>query len=277
MLYYLVDAFTNEPFKGNPAGVCIVDDYPPSFEMQKLSTYHNWSEIAFVKHLTENRFYIRWFSPADEAPLCGHATLAAAHILFSRRMAPLNSIIFEYNSGIIGAVLNSDEFITLSFAVKPVYKCNNPPFSTKAILGIEKYVEILKDDLIYVIVLNSADDIIRAMPNFDAIKEIESRAIAITSAGNGDFDFSSRYFAPRVGIYEDPVCGSMHCRLAYYWKSILGKSKFRAFQASRRTGTLNIEIVEDIVKITGSAVTIGTFKNYHTKYPAPLFTHSAHL
>jgi predicted PhzF superfamily epimerase YddE/YHI9 len=127
------------------------------------------------------------------------------------------------------------------------------PFSLKKIIGIKRCIEILKDDLIYVVVMNAADDVIGAIPNFDAIGKVDARAIAITGAGNGEFDFSSRYFAPKVGIYEDPVCGSMHCRLAYYWKSVLGKSRFRAYQASRRTGILDIETIGEIVRITGKS------------------------
>ncbi|MDR2598336.1 MAG: PhzF family phenazine biosynthesis protein [Holosporales bacterium] len=260
MRFYLVDAFTDEPFRGNPAGVCIVDEYPRSLEMQRLAAYHNWSEISFVKHITGNRFYIRWFSPMDEAPLCGHATMAAAHILFSSGVTTDNSILFEYNSGMIGATLNDTGSITLSFSIKPIYKCDDVPFSIEHVIGIKQFIEIWKDELIYVIVLNSAADVIRATPNFDAIKKIDARAIAITGAGDADFDFSSRYFAPRVGIYEDPVCGSMHCRLAYYWKSVLSKSRFRAYQASRRTGTMDIEVNDDIVGITGKSVKICEMK-----------------
>jgi predicted PhzF superfamily epimerase YddE/YHI9 len=298
MRFYLVDAFTDEPFRGNPAGVCIVEEYPRSSSMQKLAAYHDWSEISFVKHLTENKFYIRWFSPMDEAPLCGHATLAAAHILFTNNLTSCNSIFFEYNSGTIMAELNETGSITLSFAIRPVYRCNSldpPPqtplsspllsspllcsvspsnrsdcgscggglipfFSLEQLIGIERCIEVLRDDLIYVVVLNSAEDVARAVPNFEAIKKIDARAVAITGIGSGDFDFSSRYFAPKVGIYEDPVCGSMHCRLAYYWKSVLGKSKFRAYQASRRTGILDIEIIGEVVRITGKAVTICNLK-----------------
>ncbi|MDR1289252.1 MAG: PhzF family phenazine biosynthesis protein [Holosporales bacterium] len=261
MRFYLVDAFTDEPFRGNPAGVCIIEEYPRPSSMQKLAAYHDWSEISFVKHLTENNFYIRWFSPMDEAPLCGHATLATAHILFTNKLTSCNSIFFEYNSGTIMVELNETGSITLSFEIRPVYKCNRIPFfSLEQLIGIEKCIEVLRDDLIYVVVLNSADDVARAVPNFEAIKKIDARAVAITGIGSGDFDFSSRYFAPKVGIYEDPVCGSMHCRLAYYWKSVLGKSKFRAYQASRRTGILDIEIIGEVVRITGKAVTICELK-----------------
>jgi PhzF family phenazine biosynthesis protein len=264
MLVYLVDAFTAKPFRGNPAGVCIVEEFPSSCEMQKLSTYYNWSEISFVKCLSNNRFHIRWFSPADEAPLCGHATIAAAHVLFSQKLAQCENIIFEYNSGTIQAILNNNNSISISFPIKPIHTCSDVPFSIREIIEIEQHLEILKDDSIYVIVLNSADDVIRAVPNFDAIKKIDARAIAITGAGNGDFDFSSRYFAPRVGIYEDPVCGSMHCRLAYYWKFALNKLKFRAFQASHRSGVLDVEVIESqtppVVRISGDAILIGKFR-----------------
>lgn len=254
-MFFLVDAFTDVPFKGNPAGVYISDKYLQDYELQKIAAYYNWSEIAFLRKIGNNDFQIRWFSPKDEAPLCGHATLASAHIIFSNNLISGNIINFKYNTGSLSAS-KSQNGITLTFPAKPVRKCFNPPFSTKNILGVSSYKEIFKDDQIYVIVLESKEDIIKAIPNLDEIKKVDCRAIAITAQGDENFDFYSRYFAPKVGIYEDPVCGSMHCRLACYWANILNKNKFRAYQASKRSGKLYVELNGDKVNLTSSAVTI---------------------
>ncbi len=254
-MFFLVDAFCDIPFKGNPAGVCIVDEYPTDSEMQQFARYYNWSETAFVKKLGEKEFYIRWFSPLDEAPLCGHATLASAHILFSKGIVSGDEINFRYNSGEL-KITKSDDLITMSFPAKPVQKCSSFPFSVNKIIGIKSYKEVLKDDLIYLIVLNSKEDVINAIPDCDEIKKIDCRAVAITAIGDSEFDFYSRYFAPKVGIYEDPVCGSMHCRLACYWNSVLKKTSFNAFQASKRTGILKIVLEGDLVKLSSKAQTI---------------------
>ena len=144
----------------------------------------------------------------------------------------------------------------MSFPLKPVCKCENFDFSVKNIIDVEDYVEVVKDDLIYIIVLKNEQDVKRAVPNFEAIKAINTRAIGITAKASNGFDFSSRYFAPKVGLYEDPVCGSMHCRLAYYWRNILKKSTFTAFQSSKRSGILNLKINDETVEISGSAITV---------------------
>ena len=257
-MLYLVDAFTDVPFKGNPAGVCILDEYPSDIELQKIAAYYNWSEISFLKKIDESTFRIRWFSPLDEAPLCGHATLAAAHILFSKGIVKGKSIEFLYNSGTLYANLNKDKTVTMSFPEKPVETCDKVDFSVQELIGISDFIEVLRDDLLFVIVLKNADDIKNASPNFDAIKKIKTRAIAITARGSGDFDFFSRYFAPIVGLYEDPVCGSMHCRLANYWKTKLDKTEFIAYQASKRSGVLKLTVDSGVVKISGNAVTVCT-------------------
>lgn len=255
-MFFLVDAFTELPFKGNPAGVCIFKDYPTdNNDLQKVAAYYNWSEIAFLKQIGDKDFQIRWFSPKDEAPLCGHATLASAHIIFSNNLISGDVINFKYNTGELSA-LKSENGITLNFPAKPVTKCNTIPFSVKNIIGISSYKEIVKDDQIYIIVLKSKEDVINAKPNFEEIKNINCRAVAITSVGDKNFDFYSRYFAPKVGIYEDPVCGSMHCRLACYWSNVLHKTKFHAYQASKRSGTLYVELKNNTVSLTSKAVTI---------------------
>lgn len=255
---FLVDAFTNTPFQGNPAGVCVCNEYPSDGEMQRIAYYYHWSEIAFVKPLEGNNFYIRWFSPNDEAPICGHATMAASHILFSQGIVDGNIINYQFNSGRLKAVLQ-DDFVTMNFPAKPVQKCINLPFSVNKIIGIKSYKEVVKDDLIYIIVLDTKEDVFNIVPNFDEIKKVDCRAIAVTAHGDENYDMYSRYFAPRVGINEDPVCGSMHCRLACYWHAVTGKTVFKAFQASKRTGVLNVEYAGDRVKLSGKAYTVCEF------------------
>lgn len=259
MRLFLVDAFTDVPFKGNPAGVCIVDEYSNDLEMQRMAHYYRWSEIAFVKKLEENNFYIRWFSPNDEAPICGHATMAASHILFSTGIVNGNTINYQFNAGKLQAFLN-ENIITMNFPARSVTKCTTFPFSVNKVIGTRLYQEVVKDDLIYIIVLNSKDDVINIVPNVDEIKKVDCRAIAVTAPGDENFDMYSRYFFPRSGVDEDPVCGSLHCRLACYWHSITGKTLFKAFQASKRTGILDVEYLGDRVKLSGKACTICEFE-----------------
>ena len=259
-MIFLIDAFTDEAFRGNPAGVCIMNEYPADDILQKTAAYYNWSEISFLKKIDENKYQIRWFSPKDEAPLCGHATLAAAHALFSNGIVNGKFIEFLYNSGELHAKLNEDKSITMLFPEKPVHKCESFNFSVEELVGVSDYIEVVKDDLIHIIVLTNDKDVENAIPNFDAIKRVDTRAIAITAASTNGFDFSSRYFAPSVGLYEDPVCGSMHCRLAYYWKHVLKKTEFRAYQASKRSGILMLGVDSGLVKISGRAVTICSLK-----------------
>ncbi|MDR2667052.1 MAG: PhzF family phenazine biosynthesis protein [Holosporales bacterium] len=262
-MFFLVDAFTKKPFCGNPAGVCIVESYPRDEELQKIARYYDWSEIAFLKRLGESAFQIRWFSPIDEAPLCGHATLASAHVIFENELVPAQTASFQYSGGTLFVETNNN-LIKMNFPAKQVQKCHCIPFSVEKIFHIRDYVEIVKDDLLYIVVLNSPKDVINATPDFEMIKKLDCRAIAITARyiDSGNFDFCSRYFAPKVGIYEDPVCGSAHCRLACYWASMLRKNTFTACQASKRSGILYLEIEDDIVKICGNAVTVCQLFNY---------------
>jgi predicted PhzF superfamily epimerase YddE/YHI9 len=260
MRFYLVDAFADERFDGNPAGVCLVDEYPEARKMQQVALHYGWSEIAFVKRLASERFQIRWFSPIDEAPLCGHATLAAAHVIFSIGLVDDKNFDFQYGAGSIKIERRDDEKICMTFPLKPVWKCENYPFSVGDVVGVDRHLDVWKDDILYVIVLNDMNSVKNAVPNFEMIKMVDARAIAITAKCENDFDFCSRYFAPRVGIPEDPVCGSLHCRLAYYWKLAMGKSTFIAYQASKNGGIVYIDVLsKSQLKLSGSARTVREF------------------
>ena len=246
---FLVDAFTDEAFKGNPAGVCILkNNYPDNKVMQSIAQYYNWSEIAFIKYLSDDNFAIRWFSPLDEAKICGHATLAS----FQNKS---NIIQFKSRSGKLFATLLQDNSIVLTFPLIKVEKCKSIPFNINEIFGNSRYIEVLTDGVIYIVVLKNYQDVFNINPNFDLIKQVKARAIAITAKYNNEYDFCSRYFAPSVGIYEDPVCGSLHCRIAWYWSKILNKNHLIAYQASKRTGILKLSLnnTNNTVKIIGNA------------------------
>lgn len=269
-MFFLVDAFSSEPFLGNPAGVCVLDDVDilDSKTMQKIAAYFNWSEISFISKIADDKYRLRWFSPLDEAPLCGHATLAASHIVFSNGMNLGNRVEFVYNSGSLYVERNNnDGLITMSFPLVPIKLCceNSIPFNVFDIIGIEEYEEVLTDGLLYVVVLKNHNDVKNSVPNFCEIKKIDARAIVVTSKGFGEYDFCSRYFAPKVGLYEDPVCGSAHCRLSYHWGKFLNKTTMTAFQLSKRTGILKLEIKDGDcggrVHISGKAVTVAQFSN----------------
>ncbi len=185
--------------------------------------------------------------------------MAASHILFSTGIVNGNTINYQFNAGKLQAFLN-ENIITMNFPARSVTKCPTFPFSVNKVIGTRLYQEVVKDDLIYIIVLNSKDDVINIVPNVDEIKKVDCRAIAVTAPGDENFDMYSRYFFPRSGVDEDPVCGSLHCRLACYWHSITGKTLFKAFQASKRTGILDVEYLGDRVKLSGKACTICEFE-----------------
>jgi len=255
LTYWLVDAFTAQPFKGNPAGVCVVDEFEDDAILQNIASELNWSETSFVKRIEGNHFHLRWFSPKDECPLCGHATIATAHILWQQGFVTENTITFETLSGELSATREEDGWITLNFPARPV-KPTISPEALRDALGNVNIEAVLSDDLIYVVVLPDVQDVIKAQPNLNLIEMLPVRAVCITARGALPYDFVSRYFAPRVGIPEDPVCGSAHCRLVPYWSDVLGKNNMLAYQASKRGGILKLSLIGDRVYISGQAVTI---------------------
>lgn len=262
MQIWQVNSFTNEPFKGNPAGVCIVDDFFENDLMQKIAAEVNYSETSFLKKIAEDHYHIRWFSPKDEAPLCGHATLAAAHILWEQKHAKSNQIKFESLSGPLVAEKNGD-WITLDFPSFSVESCPMPELLNKA-LGFITVSSVHKDNTMYLVELPSVDIVKNLKPNLAKIADLPCRAVTITAQNDGEIDseidFVSRYFAPKVGIPEDPVCGSAHCRLTPFWAERLGKTKLNAFQISERTGFIKVATENNRVKLTAQAITVMTGK-----------------
>jgi len=251
---YQVDAFTNKPFKGNPAAVCILNNEMPTAWMQSLAAEMNVSETAFLM-AERGGFQLRWFTPMIEVDLCGHATLASAKVLFSEELASKNQpVVFFTRSGELRASVEGN-WINLNFPAFPEepYK---PTGSFMQALGINPVNVVKSGENVLVEVEN--EEAVRSMkPDFLTLIQTPLHGVAVTArADSHGFDFVSRYFAPWVGINEDPVTGSAHSCLGPYWGKRLGKSEMLAFQASRRGGILKIKLLDHRVQIGGQALEI---------------------
>ncbi len=253
---FQVDAFTAEPFKGNPAGVCLLEKPADAKWMQSVAAEMNVAETAFP--LAEgDGFRLRWFTPAVEVRLCGHATLAAAHILWERGvLRPDDEARFQTLSGLLTA-RRDGEWIELNFPSRPVGP--RPPDSMEAVIGAlgvkPVYVGKSEED---VLVEVAGEDAVRTLqPDIATLKTLPARGVIVTSRSRDpQFDFVSRFFAPAVGVDEDPVTGSSHCVLTPYWSQRLGKTSMTAYQASVRGGVLRVRLDGDRVRIAGRAVTV---------------------
>jgi len=250
---YQVDSFTNQPFRGNPAGVCILPQAQPDAWMQNVAMEMNLSETAFP--LPENDGYrLRWFTPRVEVDLCGHATLATAQILWeSGRASMADELRFFTRSGLLSARFNNG-WIELNFPRASLIPAEAPEGMLDALGAAALYVG--HDGTDYLVEVES-ESILRALqPDFGRLERVSSRGVIVTArASTSGYDFVSRNFAPQVGIPEDPVTGSAHCALAPYWSAKLGKETFRAYQASARGGELRVRIENERVVIGGQAVT----------------------
>ncbi|MCM2370273.1 PhzF family phenazine biosynthesis protein [Aporhodopirellula aestuarii] len=254
-----VDAFANAPFTGNPAAVCLLDKYPGDAWMQSVAAEMNLAETSFVVPLQrQGEFHLRWFTPAVEVDLCGHATLAAAHTLIEqRRVAPGEAIRFQTRSGMLVCQQN-DHVITLDFPSTPIIETVAVPLANEVrqSLGVDR-ATVLRSKFDLVAVVDNASTVRSVTPDFNRLGKIDTRAVMITARSDTpDVDFISRVFAPRVGINEDPVTGSAYCCLAPYWGELLDKTSLVAYQASKRGGTVSCQIAGDRVEISGTAVTV---------------------
>ena len=248
---YQVDAFTDKVFAGNPAAVCILDQWLPDEIMQNIGAENNLAETAFVVK-RENDYEIRWFTPAIEVALCGHATLASAHVLFNYYKQTTDTIrFFSRHSGNL-SVSRKDELLTLDFPSDALEKVD-PPRDILRAFNIEPN-EIFKGRTDYMLVYNNQKEIEQMDPDMGILKKTEARGIIITAPGE-KVDFVSRFFAPGSGIDEDPVTGSAHTTLTPFWSRKLNKNILQAKQLSKRGGDLVCEMVDDRVKITGKALT----------------------
>jgi PhzF family phenazine biosynthesis protein len=249
-----VDAFTNEPFAGNPAAVCILPDAAAEVWMVKVAREMNLSETAFlVRH--DGEYDLRWFTPAVEVALCGHATLASAHVLWEEgHLKPEAQARFQTKSGLLTADLRGD-WIEMDFPAV-VAQPSTAPRSLLEALGAEaQYIGRNKFD--YLIELESEAAVRALKPDHAQLRNFPVRGVIVTSrASSADFDFVSRFFAPGSGVDEDPVTGSAHCCLAPYWAKRLGKPELTAYQASQRGGIVRMRVVGARVKLAGQAVTV---------------------
>lgn len=256
MKIYHVDAFTDSLFKGNSAGICVLDKDDIKDELKKqIAAELKHSETAFIWLKNNNETILRWFTPEKEVDLCGHATLASAHILWEEDYFKKNEKInFITKSGNISALLNGD-MIEMDFPQLFVNECPENALLNKA-FGI-KPVYIGKNDKRYLLEIEDANQLRKLEPDFELLKKADLGAFIITcKSDKAEYDFLSRFFAPYVGIPEDPVTGSAHCYLAPYWSKKLNKKKLIGFQESRRTGLLECELQEnDRIKLRGKAIT----------------------
>ncbi|MEN6321835.1 MAG: PhzF family phenazine biosynthesis protein [Syntrophaceae bacterium] len=249
-----VDAFTDRPFKGNPAAVCILSQYRNDAWMQNVAREMNLSETAFLEK-KEDFFNLRWFTPAVEVELCGHATLASSHVLWEIGYLNLTEEArFSTKSGLITAVFK-DGWIEMNFPAEPESAASAPPDLSKA-MGVEfKYVG--KNRFDYLVEVESEETIRRLDPDFSLLTTIPMRGVIVTSPSQSEkYDFTSRFFAPQVGVNEDPVTGSAHCCLGPYWGSRLGKNNVVGFQASSRGGIVRVRMDKNRVYLGGQAVTV---------------------
>jgi PhzF family phenazine biosynthesis protein len=252
---FIVDAFTTKPFAGNPAAVCLLPagDWPDSAWMQHVAAEMNLSETAFVRPNPDGSFGLRWMTPAVEVDLCGHATLASAHVLFETGRAT-GEIRFESRSGILKAA-KTDAGIELDFPLSEITKTDPPPGLLDA-LGVTAKT-VIKTRFDFLVQVESAAVVRAAKPDFVRLKNTDARGVILTAKSDDPkHHFISRFFAPQAGINEDPVTGSAHCALAHFWGTRLNKSEMVGYQASSRGGVVRVRIYHNRCFLGGAAVIV---------------------
>lgn len=249
-----VDAFTNKPFAGNPAAVCILPAPRDTSWMQDVAREMNLSETAFLIRQADG-FNLRWFTPAVEVDLCGHATLASAHVLWEAgHLQPNEPARFHTRSGLLTAE-RQGAWIELNFPAEPAAP-SSAPADLAGALGVEiPYVG--KNRFDYLVAVDSEETVRTIRPDFGRLKQMSLRGVIVTSRSSSQsYDFVSRFFAPGAGIDEDPVTGSAHCCLGPFWAQRLGKTEFVAYQASARGGIVRVRVAGERVYLAGQAVTV---------------------
>ena len=251
MKQYIVDAFTSEPFAGNPAAVCVMEEWPSDDAMMKLAMENNLSETAFIVKEDEG-YHLRWFTPGSEIELCGHATLASAFVILNFVEPESSSVSFNTLSGVL-TVDRKGDLYEMDF---PTYELKEIPVTDdmEKAFGVRPVKAVLGLDLVCVF---EKEDQVRDMePDQSMLMKIEGRLQNATAAGS-EVDCVSRSFAPKVAIAEDPVCGSAHCQIADYWSQVLGKKEILAYQASKRGGYLYCELKGNgRISISGKAALV---------------------
>jgi len=249
-----VDAFTDKPFTGNPAAVCILEELRDDVWLRNVAREMNVSGTAFLMRRPDG-YDLRWFTPAAEVDLCGHATLAAAHVLWEdKHMGPDAEARFHTRSGPLTARLKN-EWIEMDFPAEPEHRVEAPP-ALAASLGVNP-LYAGKNRFDYLVEIESENVLRKLTPDFASLKTIPMRGVMVTARSlSKNFDFVSRFFAPALGIDEDPVTGSAHCCLGPYWQKKLKRYQLHAFQASARGGELYVRVAAGRVMLTGRAVTV---------------------
>ncbi len=247
---FQIDAFTTRRFAGNPAAVMPMASFPPDEVMQAVAAENNLAETAFL--VPEGSDYrLRWFTPLTEVPLCGHATLASAAVVMERLEPGRDKVVFHSASGPLTVTRSAGGYV-MNFPARLAESVAAPPGLAEA-LGIVP-VEVVVNAFNYLALLAGAPALRALAPDMAALARLDRPGVIVTAAGDGGYDFVSRYFAPAKGIPEDPVTGAAHCMVAPYWGKRLGKTEFRAFQASRRGGEVVCRLASDRVELEGGCV-----------------------
>jgi PhzF family phenazine biosynthesis protein len=254
MRIFQIDAFTDAAFKGNPAGVCVLDRDVTERWMQNVAAEMNLSETAFVRRQGGD-WSLRWFTPTVEVALCGHATLATAHALLEERLLSAGDTArFHTKSGVL-TTTRAGELIVMDFPATDAQPCA-PPDGLIEALGMQP-VRVSRNEFDYLVEMTNEEDIRSLTPDLALLRRLPVRGVIVSSrASTPGFDFVSRFFAPASGVDEDPVTGSAHCALGPYWAPRLRKTNFVAYQASRRGGVLHVTVAGERVMLAGQAVTV---------------------
>ena len=249
MKQYIVDAFTDKVFSGNPAAVCVMDEWLSEDLMMGITRENNLSETAFAVRKPDGRYHLRWFTPGGEIDLCGHATLGTAFVIMNYYEPEAESVSFDTMSGVLTVVRRGDLY-EMDF---PAYELKEIPVTdamTEA-TGMRPVRAYMGRDMLCVY---ESEEIIRSMkPDQDRIMKLDGALLHVTAAG-AEYDCVSRSFAPKLAIAEDPVCGSGHCHIIPYWAELTGKTELTAYQASRRGGELYCRIDGNRIRLSGKAV-----------------------
>ena len=258
MRVYTVDAFTDGPNSGNPAAVCILEKEIPDRTKQEIASRVNLSETAFLLK-RKGLFELRWFTPETEVDLCGHATLASAHIIFTLGIIPATEdAVFSTKSGVLTARRKND-LIEMDFPSEDPWEVEMPEDLLIAISSVPLYVGRNRFD--YIALYESEETIRNAVPELGHVRKLDSRGLIITSISSSDrYDFVSRFFAPNAGIDEDPVTGSAHCCLCPFWSRRLGKKELTGYQASERGGLVHTRLIEKRIFLSGEAIVTESFE-----------------
>jgi len=246
-----IDAFTDRPLAGNPAAVMPMESFLPDASLQAIAEENNLADTAFL--VPEGGDYrLRWFTPSTEMPLCGHGTLASAAVVMERLEVGRSQVMFHSQSGPL-LVNRTAEGYCMNFPARFSETVNTPRADLARALGAVP-LEVACDAFNYIAVLENAQAVRDLRPDISAIARLDRDGVIVTAAGDGDFDFVSRYFAPAKGVPEDPVTGGAHCALTPYWAKRLNKTQLRAFQVSRRGGEIGCRLAGDRIELQGSCV-----------------------